>query len=92
MPQDEPEQEDGLVIIDDAAVTYTEGYPQPDVDLASGCSHAEEKSAETSQLVAFPGVNAPIPEGADHFRWQRRVWHAPGQVHYGPACRALYSN
>jgi hypothetical protein len=31
--------------------------------------------------VAFPGMKAPIPQGADPAKWQRRAWHTPGQVH-----------
>ncbi len=81
MPEDEPEQEEGLVIINDAAEIFTEGAPHPCIHLASSICHAEESSAEASQLVAFPGMKAPIPQGADPAKWQRRAWHTPGQVH-----------
>ena len=91
---DDPDEDDGLVLIDataDANICVEgnqqeaqngmEEAQQADIDLQR-CSYQLDDTSDPAQLqlIAFPGVNAAIPEGADLEKWRERPADILSQV------------
>ena len=78
------EEDDGLLIFDSDTITPEEQHgaeaaQQADRGLGGCSSQAGTVQAPAvTQLVAFPGINGPIPEGADSQRWHHAL--SSGQV------------
>jgi len=91
---DDRDEDDGLVLIDATAdvticVEGTQQEAQNGMEEAQQadtglqrCSYQLDDTSDPAQLqlIAFPGVNAPIPEGADLEKWQERPADILSQV------------
>lgn len=84
----EAEGDNGLLTFADDSITAeehqsAEGPQHADRDSRRCSSEAEAmQPAAATQLVAFPGINGPIPEGADSQKWypappmcQVQIWN-----------------
>ena len=71
-----PGDYNGLVLLDDPAERQSDVWDSGhlEVDLGS-CSGQVEDTADPAQRqrVAIPGMNAPVPEGADPEKWSHRL-------------------
>ncbi|KAL8251143.1 hypothetical protein R6Q59_034836 [Mikania micrantha] len=65
------ETEDGEILDMDISPAHG-GTEPPNPELSKPESPKREPSKKMS--VQFPGVNAPIPENADEWRWEARAW------------------
>ena len=70
-----PSEHSGLVLLDDPAEQQGDLLEAEHADTDPGsCSGQAEDTSDPAQQqrVAIPGVNAPVPEGADLEKWSHR--------------------
>ncbi|XP_022012798.1 uncharacterized protein LOC110912416 isoform X2 [Helianthus annuus] len=66
--EDDDDQPSGIEIFGEEVVVKQETEDGEALDMDSKPEPSKKKS------VKFPGVNAPIPENADEWRWAARAW------------------
>lgn len=80
----EPREHNGLVLLDDTAEQRGDvwGDEHGEVGLDSYSSQIEGTVAPAQrQLVAIPGINAPVPEDADLEKWSTKPSTLYAKVH-----------